>query len=166
MFSKLTLLVASAVALASGVVADFVPAGTPAHFFSSQNSALVFAPASAADGAALQASNPGDGSSADITALTAVDGSGVPTQIAFDDFCITAKGVVPESATQSLYVANCDSSDPAQFWTINADPPTVSNADGNCITLGRPAKNVPVVLDFCKDELLDHQKWNPVPVSA
>lgn len=104
----------------------------------------MFAPESAASGARLAAANPGDGSSADITALTAVHGTGVPTQIVYGDFCITANGVVPGTATQTLFIADCDASDPAQLWTINEEPATVSNADGNCITLGRAAKGVSV----------------------
>ncbi|CDO75691.1 hypothetical protein BN946_scf184585.g4 [Trametes cinnabarina] len=158
--------VSSALALATSVAADFVPAGSAAHFFSSQNSSLVFAPQFAASGASLVASLAGDGSPDDITALYAIHGSGVPTQIAYGDFCITAKGVVPESATQTLYVAECDSTDPAQLWTLNADPQTVSNADGNCITLGRAAKGVSVVLDFCNDILEHLQLWDPKPISA
>ncbi|OSD04128.1 hypothetical protein PYCCODRAFT_1444242 [Trametes coccinea BRFM310] len=158
--------VSSALALASSVTADFIPAGSAAHFFSTQNSSLVFAPLAAASGAILVAALPGDGSSDDITALYPLDGSGVPTQIAYGDFCITANGVVPESSSQVLYVAECDSTDPAQFWTLNADPPTVSNADGNCITLGRPANGVSVVLDFCNDVLENKQLWIPKPISA
>lgn len=104
---------------------------------------LVFAPASASATADLQASTPGDGSSSDITALVPLNGSGVPTQIALGDFCITANGVVPGTATQTLHMAPCDDSDPTQLWVIDS---TVSNADGNCITLGRAALNVPVCL--------------------
>ncbi|KAI0358715.1 hypothetical protein OH77DRAFT_1421152 [Trametes cingulata] len=136
--------VSSALALASGVAADSIPAGSAAHFFSSQNPSLVFAPESVAAGAFLVTANPGDGSSADITALHAVSGSRVPTQIAYGNLCITAKGVVPESSSQILYFDNCDPQDEAQFWTINEEPATISNADGNCITLGRAAKGVTV----------------------
>ncbi len=103
--------------------------------------ALVFAPASASATADLQAANPGDGSASDITALVPVQGSGVPTQIALGDFCITANGVVPGTATQTLHMAVCDDGDPTQLWVIDT---TVSNADGNCITLGRAALGVPV----------------------
>ena len=105
-------------------------------------------------------------------------------QIVIDDWCISARGVVPESATQTLFIEDC-STDPKQLWTVNVDPPTVSNADGNCITLGRPAVNVPVsihqtliftsvaeqeacmqiVLDFCEEVIQEHQLWNPVPVA-
>ncbi|KAH9858999.1 hypothetical protein C2E23DRAFT_800890 [Lenzites betulinus] len=148
--------------LATGVTADFIPAGSAAHFFTSQSQSsrvyclglrcslgstdptLVFAPEFAGSGADLVAANPGDGSSADITALTAIHGTGVPTQIAYGDFCITSDGVVPGTATQILFVTDCDSSDPTQLWTINEEPATVSNADGNCITLGRAAKGVTV----------------------
>ena len=85
----------------------------------------------------------GDGSSNDRTALFAQFGTGVPGQIAFGDWCITANGVEPESSSQTLYIDEC-SDDPKQLWTVNVDPPTVSNADGNCITLGRAWTGVPV----------------------
>ena len=105
---------------------------------------LVFAPEFGAQGAPLQAALPGDGSFNDITALFPTLGSGVPTQIAWGDWCITANGVVPGSSSQTLYIADCDPDDAAQIWTVNLDPPTVSNTDGNCITLGRAAVGVPV----------------------
>ncbi|KAI0368380.1 hypothetical protein BV20DRAFT_948512 [Pilatotrama ljubarskyi] len=162
----LALLAVVSSALALGVAADFVPAGSAAHFFSSQNPSLVFAPEFAASGANLVAANPGDGSSTDITALYAVFGTGVPTQIVYGDWCITAKGVVPQSSSQTLYIADCDPDDEAQFWTINEEPATVSNADGNCITLGRAAKGVVVSLGECTEALQHLQLWDPKPVSA
>ncbi|KAH9895205.1 hypothetical protein C8Q73DRAFT_644732 [Cubamyces lactineus] len=158
--------VSSALALASGVAADFIPAGTAAHIFSTQNTSLALAPEAATPNAYLEVTLPGDGSSADPSAFYIVSGSGVPSQIAYGDWCITAKGVVPESSSQILYIAECDASDPAQFWTLNENPSTISNADGNCITLGRPANGVSVVLDFCEDELQAHQLWVPKAVSA
>ncbi|KAI0829765.1 hypothetical protein BC628DRAFT_1408586 [Trametes gibbosa] len=156
----------SALVFLPSVTADFIPEGSAAHFFTSQNPTLVFAPEFAGAGADLVTANPGDGSSSDITALFAIHGSGVLTQIAYGDFCITANGVIPESATQTLFITECDSSDPTQLWTINEDPATVSNADGNCITLGRAAKGVSVVLDVCNDELQHLQLWDPKPISA
>ncbi|RDX56947.1 hypothetical protein OH76DRAFT_1693 [Lentinus brumalis] len=66
-------------ALSSAVAADFVPEGSAAHFFSTQNTSLVFAPKFGAPGANLVAALPGDGSSADITALLPTFGTGVPT---------------------------------------------------------------------------------------
>lgn len=144
---------------------------------------LVFAPASASATADLQASNPGDGSASDITALVPVKGSGVPTQIALGDSCITANGVVPGTATQTLHMAPCDDSDSTQLWVIDL---TVSNADGNCITLGRAALGVPVcplydvparrrktlmlwiiqvTLGVCSDVLNSRQSWNTFPVA-
>ena len=86
---------------------------------------LVFAPEGGFSGASLIATAPGDGSFNDITALFPTYGTGVPTQIVYGDFCISANGVVPESATQSLYVADCDPEDPTQLWTVNEDPATV-----------------------------------------
>ncbi|KAI9061703.1 hypothetical protein FKP32DRAFT_917807 [Trametes sanguinea] len=150
------------------------------------DSSLVLAPQAEVSGAILVAALPGDGSSDDITALYPLNGSGVPTPIVHNGLCITSKGVVPESSSQILYVAECDSSDPAQYWTINANPPTISNVDGNCITLGRAANGVSVcsklflprqsthticttlkvVLDFCNDELQHLQLWDPKPISA
>ncbi|KAI8992923.1 hypothetical protein BD414DRAFT_412423 [Trametes punicea] len=156
----------SAVALASSVAADFIPAGSAAHFFSTQNASLVFAPQTGTANADLVASLAGDGSSSDITALFPIHGTGVPTQIAHGGLCITAKGVVPESSSQVLYVADCDPTDPAQVWTVNEEPPTVSNADGNCITLGRAADGVQVVLDFCNDVLQHLQLWDPKPIHS
>ncbi|RDX56927.1 hypothetical protein OH76DRAFT_1334948 [Lentinus brumalis] len=148
------------------VAADFIPAGSAAHFFSSQNTSLVFAPEFAAAGANLVAALAGDGSSTDITALFPVQGTGVPTQIAYGDFCITANGVVPSSANQTLYIADCDPADATQLWTVNESPATVSNADGNCLTLGRAARGVVVSLAECNDVLLHLQIWNPKPVST
>ncbi|KAI0332275.1 hypothetical protein GY45DRAFT_490626 [Cubamyces sp. BRFM 1775] len=165
MFALLTL-VSSALALASGVAADFIPAGTAAHIFSTQNTSLALAPEAAASNAYLEVTLPGDGSSADSSAFYIVSGSGVPSQIAYGDWCITAKGVVPESSSQILYIAECDATDSAQLWTLNENPSTISNADGNCITLGRPANGVSVVLDFCEEELQDHQLWVPKAISA
>ena len=104
---------------------------------------LVFGIQSAAAKAGLNAQLAGDGSSNDRTALFVTFGTGVPGQIAFGDWCITANGVEPGTSTQTLYVDDC-SDDPKQLWTVNADPQTVSNADGNCITLGRAANGVPV----------------------
>ncbi|KAI0715784.1 hypothetical protein C8T65DRAFT_694608 [Cerioporus squamosus] len=148
------------------VAADFVPEGSAAHFFSTQNTSLVFAPETGAPGANLVAALPGDGSSNDITALFPVYGTGVPTQIAYGDWCITANGVVPGSANQTLYIADCDPEDDAQIWTVNESPATVSNADGNCLTLGRAARGVPVSLAECNDVLLHLQLWDPKPVST
>ena len=155
----LFVLVAPLLAAVPFVAADVIPEGSAAHFFSSQStsirtsvcrlyspiidSSLVFGPQSAAAKADLVAQLAGDGSSNDRTALFATFGTGVPGQIAFGDWCITANGVEPGTATQTLYVDDC-SDDPKQLWTVNADPQTVSNADGNCITLGRAAKGVPV----------------------
>ncbi|KAI0731422.1 hypothetical protein C8Q76DRAFT_361143 [Earliella scabrosa] len=156
--------IATAIAAAPFVAADFIPSGSPAHFFSTQNSALVFAPEGGFPGAGLVAARPGDGSSADITALYATQGTGVPGQIVYGDFCLTSEGVVPGTATQTLYFAECSDS-PAQVWTVN-ESGTVSNADGNCVTLGRAAVNVPVTLAACTEELAHLQGWNPVPISA
>ena len=111
------------------------------------DSALVFAPEGGFPGAGLVAARPGDGSSADITALYATQGTGVPGQIVYGDFCLTSEGVVPGTATQTLYFAECSDS-PAQVWTVNESPATVSNADGNCISLGRAANGVPVSACF------------------
>ncbi|RPD72413.1 hypothetical protein L226DRAFT_537214 [Lentinus tigrinus ALCF2SS1-7] len=158
-------LLSAVVAVVPFVAADFIPAGSAAHFFSSQNSSLVFAPSAAASGASLVAALAGDGSSSDITALFPTAGTGVPGQIVYGDFCISANGVVPESSSQVLYVAECDPEDAAQIWTVNESPATVSNADGNCISLGRPARGVSVVLDVCNDVLLPHQIWNPKVVA-
>lgn len=102
---------------------------------------LLFAPTFAGAGATLQAANPGDGSASDITALTPVKGSGTPTQITLGDLCVSANGVVPGTATQVLKMADCDSNDPTQLWIVLGQ---VSNADGNCVTLGRAAKGVDV----------------------
>ncbi|KAH9895204.1 hypothetical protein C8Q73DRAFT_693423 [Cubamyces lactineus] len=158
--------VASALALASDVAADFIPAGTFAHIISTQNTSLALAPEAVVPNAYLEVTVPGDGSSDDRTALYIVSGSGVPTQIAYGDLCITSKGVVPESSSQVLYVAECDENDSAQFWTLNENPSTITNADGNCISLGRPADGVPVILDFCENVLQPHELWVPTPVSA
>ncbi|KAI0674892.1 hypothetical protein C8Q78DRAFT_1066797 [Trametes maxima] len=158
--------VVSALALVSSVAADNVPRGSAAHFFSSQNPSLVFAPQSDASGASLVAANPGDGSSNDITALFVSQGTGVSTRIQHSGRCISANGVVPGTATQVLFVADCDSTDDKQLWTINAEPATISNADGNCITLGRAAKGVDVTLAACTAELQHLQLWNPKPASA
>ncbi|KAJ3002987.1 hypothetical protein NUW54_g5549 [Trametes sanguinea] len=157
--------VSSALALATSVAADFIPVRTGAHIFSSQSTHQQSVNA-AASGAILVVTLPGDGSSDDITALYPLNGSGVPTPIVHDGLCITSRGVVPESSSQILYFAECDPSDSAQYWTINADPPTISNVDGNCITLGRAANGVSVVLDFCNDELQHLQLWDPKPISA
>ena len=83
-----------------------------------------------------------------MTALTATGGTGVPGQLVYGDWCVAANGVVPGSSTQTLYVDDC-SDDPKQIWTVNADPATISNADGNCLTLGRAANGVPVRLALC-----------------
>ncbi|KAI0715794.1 hypothetical protein C8T65DRAFT_738423 [Cerioporus squamosus] len=109
---------------------DFVPAGSAAHFFSTQNTSLVFAPEAGSEDASLVAALPGDGTGHDITALF----------IVYADWCVTARGVVPGSSHQTLYIEDCDSEDDAQLWTVNEAPATVSNADGNCITLGRAAR--------------------------
>ena len=114
---------------------------------SSADSSLVFGPQVGAAKADLIAQLPGDGSSADVTALTATGGTGVPGQLVYGDWCVTANGVVPGSSTQTLYVDDC-SDDPKQIWTVNADPATISNADGNCLTLGRAANGVPVRLEL------------------
>ncbi|TFK82431.1 hypothetical protein K466DRAFT_590540 [Polyporus arcularius HHB13444] len=159
-------LLTAVVAVLPFVAADFVPAGSAAHFFSTQNTSLVFAPEFGASGASLVAALPGDGSSADITALFPKFGTGVPTQIVYGDWCISANGVVPQSSSQTLYIADCDSEDETQLWTINEAPATVSNADGNCITLGRAARGVPVTLGECTDVLLHLQTWDPKPISA
>lgn len=92
-------------------------------------------------GATLQATSPGDGSANDITALTPVKGSGTPTQITLGDLCVSANGVVPGTASQVLKMAECDANDRTQLWIVLGQ---VSNADGNCITLGRAAKGVDV----------------------
>ncbi|KAI0769413.1 hypothetical protein BD413DRAFT_477961 [Trametes elegans] len=158
-------LVSTTLALASSVVAD--PHRTPAHWVSSQNSSLVFAPQSASNGADLVASLAGDGSADDITALWASSEPGNPTQLIYGEWCITANGVEPGSATQTLYVAECDFNDKKQYWLVSAETPTtVSNADGNCITLGRAAKGVPVSLAECNDVLQHLQLWTPVPVDS
>ena len=120
----------------------------------SSDSALVFAPEGGFPGAGLVAARPGDGSSADITALYATQGTGVPGQIVYGDFCLTSEGVVPGTATQTLYFAECSDS-PAQVWTVN-ESGTVSNADGNCVTLGRAAVNVPVRLPCVRH---DSERW-------
>ena len=96
-----------------------------------------------ANGAKLVASLPGDGTFNDDTALFPNLGTGVPTTIAWTDFCVSARGVVPSTASQTLFVEDCNG-DPAQIWTVNENPMTVSNADGNCITLGRAALGVEV----------------------
>ncbi len=114
------------------------------EFLLPADTSLVFAPEFGASGASLVAALPGDGSSADVTALFPKFGTGVPTQIVYGDWCISANGVVPQSSSQTLYIADCDSEDETQLWTINEAPATVSNADGNCITLGRAARGVPV----------------------
>ncbi|KAI0644709.1 hypothetical protein C8Q79DRAFT_1001963 [Trametes meyenii] len=165
MFSLIPFVV-SALALVSNVAADNIPKGSAAHFFSSRNSSLVFAPQSNTSGASLVSANPGDGSSNDLTALFVVEGTGVSTQILHGGLCISANGVVPGTATQTLFVADCDATDEKQLWTVNAEPATVSNADGNCITLGRAAKGVEVTLAACTTELQHLQLWNPKPVSA
>ncbi|KAH9942205.1 uncharacterized protein BXZ73DRAFT_97625 [Epithele typhae] len=78
----------------------------------------------------------------DSAVLSPVLGSGVPTQIATGNFCVTANGLL---------------------WTLNVDEPTtISNADGNCWALGRPAVTVPVVLDRCLGDVLDQEQWNPI----
>ncbi|KAI1785208.1 hypothetical protein LXA43DRAFT_1066107 [Ganoderma leucocontextum] len=156
-------LVAPVLAAASYVRADVIPEGSAAHFFSSQNSSLVFGPQSSAAKADLVAQLPGDGSSNDPTAMFATFGTGVPGQIVFGDWCITANGVVPSTANQTLYIDDC-SDDPKQIWTVNADPATISNADGNCLTLGRAAHNVPISLSACTDVLQHLQLWNPIVV--
>ncbi|KAM5542938.1 hypothetical protein V8D89_003322 [Ganoderma adspersum] len=163
MMKVLFVLVAPLLAAVPFVAADVIPEGSAAHFFSSQNSTLVFGPQSAAAKADLVAQLAGDGSSNDRTALFATFGTGVPGQIAFGDWCITANGVEPGSASQTLYVDDC-SDDPKQLWTVNADPPTVSNADGNCLTLGRAWTDVPVTLAECNDVLQHLQLWNPIVV--
>ena len=61
----------------------------------------------------------------------------------YGDWCITANGVVPGTSTQTLYVDDC-SADPAQIWTVSEDAQTISNADGNCVTLGKAAHGAPV----------------------
>lgn len=68
----------------------------------------------------------------------------MPTQIVWADWCISANGVVPGTASQTLYIDDCDPEDEAQLWTVNEQSQTVSNKDGNCITLGRAALGVPV----------------------
>ncbi|KAI1785196.1 hypothetical protein LXA43DRAFT_900290 [Ganoderma leucocontextum] len=156
-------LVATALAAAPFVAADVIPEGAAAHFISSQTLAL--APQGGFQGATLQVTTPGDGSSSDITALFATRGTGQAGQIAYGDWCISANGVVPGTATQVLYVTDC-SDDAAQLWTVNESPATISNADGNCITLGKAAKGAPVTLSACTDELQHLQLWNAQVVSA
>ena len=75
-------------------------------------------------------------------------GTGQPGQIVYGDWCVSANGVVPGTASQTLYIADCDSTDATQVWTVNESPATVSNVDGNCITLGRAANGVPVSAYF------------------
>nr|VWO98107.1 Uncharacterized protein [Ganoderma boninense] len=163
MIKALFLLAAPLLAAVPFVAADIIPAGSAAHFVSSQNSSLVFGPQFAAANADLVAQLAGDGSSNDRTALFATSGTGVPGQIVFGDWCITANGVEPGSSSQTVYVDDC-SDDPKQLWTVNADPQTVSNADGNCLTLGRAWTDVPVTLAECNDVLQHLQLWNPVVV--
>ena len=85
------------------------------------------------------ASTPGDGSCSDISALFVTNGSGKASQLVWTDWCITARDFVPGTASQTLYFADCDANDEKQFWTVNLFPQTISNADGNCITLGKAA---------------------------
>ncbi|KAH9941725.1 uncharacterized protein BXZ73DRAFT_98120 [Epithele typhae] len=154
---------AAVAALPAFVAADFIPAGSGAHFINTQNTTLALKAQALEPGASLVMALVGDGSASDPTVLHPVLGSGVPTQIQTGGgFCITANGVEPEGATQTLVIAEC-SDDPKQLWVLNVDDPmTISNADGNCIALGRPAVSVPVVLDFCKEEVLSHELWNPI----
>ncbi|KAL1945862.1 hypothetical protein VTO73DRAFT_1864 [Trametes versicolor] len=156
----LVTIISTALALASSTAADLIAPGVPTHFFSTQNPSLLFAPTFAGAGATLQAANPGDGSASDITALTPVKGSGTPTQITLGDLCVSANGVVPGTATQVLKMADCDSNDPTQLWIVLGQ---VSNADGNCVTLGRAAKGVDVTLSPCSDDLKSIQSWEPFP---
>ncbi|KAI0753079.1 hypothetical protein C8Q80DRAFT_1118313 [Daedaleopsis nitida] len=157
-------LVASAlVATIPVVVADVVPAGSAAHFFTSQRDGLVLTFEGAFSGASLTVTAPGDGSSNDITALFPTQGTGKPGQLAYGDFCISADGVEPGTSTQTLYIEDCSDS-PKQIWTVNESPATISNADGNCITLGRAAQNVPVTLGACTDTLQHLQLWDAVVV--
>ena len=142
---------------------------------------LVFAPEGGYAGANLVAALPGDGTFNDITALFPTRGSNVSTQIAWGDWCITARDVIPGTASQVLYMDDC-SSDPKQLWTVRTSTPmTVSNKDGNCITLGRAALGVEVrgscrmemrgrlltpdrfqvTLAKCSKELRHLQLWDP-----
>ena len=100
----------------------------------SPDASLVFAPAVGVNGAKLVASLPGDGTFNDDTALFPNLGTGVLTTIAWTDLCVSARGVVPSTASQTLFVEDCNG-DPAQIWTVNENAMTVSNADGNCIRL-------------------------------
>ena len=50
---------------------------------------------------------------------------------------------MPSIRSQTLIVEECNG-DPAQISTVNENPMTVSNADGNCIALGRAALGVEV----------------------
>ena len=138
----LATLAASALALAPSLVAaDTIPEGVAAHFFSTQStsrpdryskrrrlthaspppdSSLVFAPEGSYSGASLVAALAGDGSSSDITALYSA-GTGSAGQIAYGDWCVSARGVVPGSASQTLFVEAC-SDDPAQLRSSGLRP--------------------------------------------
>ncbi|KAI0633770.1 hypothetical protein C8Q77DRAFT_1157933 [Trametes polyzona] len=60
----------------------------------------------------------------------------------------------------------CNANDPTQVWMLNENPPTISNADGNCISLGRTAIGVLIILDLCDVTVLGHEQWNSKPVAA
>ncbi|KAI0351127.1 hypothetical protein OH77DRAFT_1430147 [Trametes cingulata] len=163
--------VALAFSLASCAVADFIPEGAGAHFFTEeQNFGLVFGPegGSAGPGVRLVMVEPGDGTFNDQTVFFPSFGSGVSGPLVVQDFCISSAGVEVDSATDALRFAECspDQSDPSQIWFVDPNPhqPTISDANSNCFTLFQAELGAPVTLATCEGELLGVQEWDPVVV--
>ncbi|PIL33436.1 hypothetical protein GSI_04058 [Ganoderma sinense ZZ0214-1] len=114
------------------------------------------------DTAALLVTQPGNGSASDLTTLLT---SGQAGPISFGNLC-----VVVNNATESPFLTDC-SIDPAEVWNVtasasNSRAATISNANGNCLTLGEAADGAPVTLEACSDELEDPQLWSVQVVSA
>ncbi|KAI8992716.1 hypothetical protein BD414DRAFT_481966 [Trametes punicea] len=164
---------AAVLALACLAAADVIPNGSGAHFFSLQNTSLIFGPqiiGSGPDFRLVMQLPENVPPTLDQAIFFPNFGQGVPGPLVTGDLCITSAGVELDSFTDPLRLVDCAEplSDPAQTWTVvDGSEPYIYNADGNCFTLW-PENAVlggPVTLASCQGELLGQQQWDPVVVS-
>ncbi|KAL7278409.1 hypothetical protein ACG7TL_007406 [Trametes sanguinea] len=167
----LTYYIAPALAVASLAVADIIPNGDGAHFFSLQNMSLVFGPEVIGIGPEIKLvmQLPGSIPALDSSIFFPNFGQGVPGPLVSTDFCISSAGVEVGSFTDAVRLVDCAEplTDPYQTWTVENGPtPFVSDSFGNCLTLF-PENAVlggPVTLAACQGELLGQQEWDPIVV--
>ncbi|OSC98334.1 hypothetical protein PYCCODRAFT_1471120 [Trametes coccinea BRFM310] len=147
----LTYYIAPALAVASLAVADIIPNGDGAHFFSLQNMSLVFGPEVIGIGPEIKLvmQLPGSIPALDSSIFFPNFGQGVPGPLVSTDFCISSAGVEVGS-----------------FTDANGLTLFISDSFGNCLTLF-PENAVlggPVTLAACQGELLGQQEWDPIVV--